>query len=63
MWRARPGIDGDRPLPQIQAPATRLACGYSEISQGHLCNTDMNSGTDKFTNKVCSIREIMIIVS
>ena len=45
-------LDGNRPLPQIQAPATdgRLAGGQSRISQSHLCNTGMNSGTGTFTN-------------
>ena len=45
-------LDGNRPLPQIQAPATdgRLAGGQSRISQSHLCNTGMNSGTVRFTN-------------
>ena len=45
-------FDGDRPLPQIQAPAKdgRLAGGQSRISQSHLCNTGMNSETGRFTN-------------
>ena len=34
-----------------------------DISQGHVCNTGMNSGTGRFTNKVCSTRDIMIFVS
>ena len=42
----------DRPLPQIQTPATdgRLAGGHSQISQGQLRNTGMNSETGRFTN-------------
>ena len=45
-------LDGDRPLPQIQAPATdgRLAGGQSQSSQGHFGNTDMDSETGRFTN-------------
>ena len=45
-------LDGYRPPPQIQAFATdgRLAGGQSRISQSHLCNTGMNSGTVRFTN-------------
>ena len=46
-------LDGDRPLPQIQAPATdgRLAGGQSQISQFHLCNTD-KSGTEIYQSKL-----------
>ena len=45
-------LDGDRPLAQTQATATdgRLAGGQSQISQGHLGNTDINSEKDRFTN-------------
>ena len=45
-------LDGDRPLPQIQAPVTDslLAGGQSQSSQGHFGNTDMNSETGRFTN-------------
>ena len=43
-------LDGDRPLPQYQAPATevRLAGGQSQSSQGHFGNTHMNSETGRF---------------
>ena len=45
-------LDGDRPLPQIQAPVTdgRRAGGQSQSSQGHFGNTDTNSETGRFTN-------------
>ena len=55
-------LDGNLLLPQIQATAPRFVGGHQSM-QGHLCNAGMNSRKGRFTNKVCSTREIMILVS